>query len=305
MPPASRAEFIYESLAQDASPFIIEKGNHPEHFHCQWPVGAQRAQLCDSGFHPQPPIWSLCRSRDATSSPASCSLSPPALLSAAACLRVSASAGLLSRRRATGDPPEGIDTIAGGNAPGKRPLSGPTLPGSNPADTPPLMAPAAQGHGTPVGSGDRAARFPGALPPATSLCPGGARGGRAGRSGEVCAFQRYSAALNATSVHICINAKDRKRRRRRQTAPTCAVVGALPPCVGPGADTSRGEMRYGTTSNATLLELIGSSSIVTTGRLRSLSGSKKRPPTGWKTTKIVYLPGPGTRSLMCLTSRSP
>ena len=160
-----RKRYICALLSQYGPPYYLASG-----------AGAGRAQLCDSRFHPQPPILSLCRSMDAISSLASFSLSPPALIAATAYLRVNASAGLLSRFCATRDPSEGIDTIAGGNAPGNRPLSGPTLPGSNPVDTPPLMPPAAQGHGTPVGSGDRAARFPGALPPATFLCPGGARG---------------------------------------------------------------------------------------------------------------------------------
>ena len=56
-----------------------------------------------------------------------------------------------------------------------RPPAGPTLKGSNPGGLTPVLRPACQGHTTPAGSKGRTPRFPGALPPATILCPSRAR----------------------------------------------------------------------------------------------------------------------------------
>ena len=56
-----------------------------------------------------------------------------------------------------------------------RPPQGPTLKGSNPGGVTPILRPAAQGNTTPSGSNGQTSRFPGALPPATILCPCRAR----------------------------------------------------------------------------------------------------------------------------------
>jgi hypothetical protein len=72
--------------------------------------------------------------------------------------------------------PAGDQLSSRGQRPRKtRPQPGPTLKGSNPGGVPPVLRPAAQGNATPSGSGERASRFPGALPPATILCPCRAR----------------------------------------------------------------------------------------------------------------------------------
>jgi DNA-binding GntR family transcriptional regulator len=62
-------------------------------------------------FRACPPIFLVCLSTDAISSPASCSLSPPALIAAAGYLPVSASAGLLSRP--INGPGQASESIAG------------------------------------------------------------------------------------------------------------------------------------------------------------------------------------------------
>jgi len=60
-----------------------------------------------------------------------------------------------------------------GQRPRKTPPQGPTLKGSNLGGVTPVICSAAQGRATPSGSGERAWRFPGALPPATLSIPCG------------------------------------------------------------------------------------------------------------------------------------
>jgi hypothetical protein len=60
---------------------------------------------------------------------------------------------------------EGINRVAGGNAPGKRvPDKVPTLKGSNPHGVTPVLRPAAQGNSTPPGSGNGRGAFRGRCP---------------------------------------------------------------------------------------------------------------------------------------------
>jgi hypothetical protein len=110
---------------------------------------------------------------DAISSLATCSLSPPALIAAAAYLRVSASAGLLSRLCASPRSPRGDRYNSRGQRPRKTSPFAPTLPGSNPGTPHRSCRPRPRAVGPRWGPGSGRRAFRGRCPRLLSCAPAG------------------------------------------------------------------------------------------------------------------------------------